>query len=46
VDYIDFVLIKAGALVFLAFVWGLFCGFTGRQLSGEPLDKGPAKPGP
>lgn len=47
-DYETYLLWKAGAVLVAAFVWGLFCGLTGRQLngrplSGEPLDKGPAE---
>jgi hypothetical protein len=32
-DYIEFVLWKAGALVLAAFVWGLYCGLTGQPLT-------------
>lgn len=38
-DYITWVILKFLGLVFLAFVWGIFCGFTGRNLRGEPHDK-------
>lgn len=31
----EFLLIKAGVIFFLAFEWGLYCGLTGRSLSGE-----------
>lgn len=34
-SYIEFKLMKAAALVFLAFVWGVFCGMTGRGLNGR-----------
>lgn len=39
-DYIDYKLLKFGLLVLAALVWGIFCGLTGRHLTGEPLGKG------
>jgi hypothetical protein len=39
-DYIDFMLWKAGALVFAAFCWGLYCGWKGLELSGRPQQPG------
>jgi len=38
-DYIEFKLWNAGLLVFAAFVWGLYCGLTGRHLNGRPLEE-------
>ena len=43
-DYIEFMLWKAGLLVLCAFIWGLYTGFNGCSLSGELLDKPPAGP--
>jgi hypothetical protein len=37
-EFTDFILWKAGAIVAAAFVWGLFCGITGRPLGREPSD--------
>lgn len=38
-DYIDWLIGKAIALTVLAFVWGLYCGLTGRSLgSGRQED--------
>lgn len=35
----EFMLWKAGVMVALAFVWGLYCGITGRPLGPrEPID--------
>lgn len=34
-DYMTFVLWKAGVLCVLAFVWGVYCGATGRPLGRE-----------
>lgn len=36
-DYTDWLLLKAGALALAAFVWGVYCGATGRPLSGRRL---------
>jgi len=41
--HIEFVIAKALVLLLLAVIWGLFCGFTGRSLSGEP-DEPPQTP--
>lgn len=35
-EFSDYMLIKAIVLVVLAFVWGLYCGFTDRELNGQP----------
>ena len=35
-EFTDYMLWKAGAMVLAAFVWGVYCGLTGRELSGEP----------
>lgn len=37
-SYIEFVLWKSLAFVMLAFLWGLFCGLTGRNLRGQRPD--------
>jgi hypothetical protein len=48
-DYIEFKLWKAGLFVLAAFIWGIWCGITGRSL--DPQEWGPsdnptgAKPG-
>lgn len=34
-DFIELKLWKAGAFVLLAFVWGVLCGMTGRELNGR-----------
>lgn len=34
-DYLDYMLAKAAVMIVLAFVWGVFCGFTGRNLRGQ-----------
>lgn len=34
-DYLDYMLAKAAVMIALAFVWGVFCGFTGRNLRGQ-----------
>lgn len=39
VDYIDYKIMKFGALVLIALVWGIFCGFTGRSLTGARLGR-------
>ena len=35
-EYIDYMLWKALALVFVAFCWGVFCGLKGLNLNGQP----------
>ena len=35
----EFMLWKAGVMVALAFVWGVFCGLTGRPLSPGQSDR-------
>lgn len=37
-DFVDYLWLKFGVLVALAFVWGLYCGFTGRPLGEERRD--------
>ena len=44
-EYIDYVIWKALAMVVLAFFWGVFCGITGRSLKGERLDSQAKAPG-
>jgi len=39
-DYIDYLLWKLGALVLLAFIWGLITGWNGLDLSGRPRQPG------
>ena len=34
-DFVGFLWLKFWVLVALAFVWGLYCGFTGRPLGGS-----------
>ena len=34
-DYLTFLLVKAGLLVLAAFVWGLYCGATGRPMGAD-----------
>ena len=34
-EFTDFLLLKAAALVFLAFCFGAYCGFTGRPMSDD-----------
>ena len=50
-DFTAYVVIKAVVLIVAAFIWGLYCGFTGRPLwterhdSAEPkADQAPARP--
>lgn len=51
-DYIDFMLWKAGVLCVAAFGWGIYCGVTGRPLGlgqheedSSPAGREPAKTG-
>lgn len=34
-EFSDYLLWKAGLMVLAAFVWGVYCGFTGRPMSGR-----------
>jgi hypothetical protein len=34
VDYVDFLFWKLIVICVLAFVWGVYCGATGRSLAG------------
>jgi hypothetical protein len=34
----EFMIWKALVMVALAFIWGIYCGFTGRPLGREPRD--------
>lgn len=43
-EFTDFMLWKAGIFVGAAFVWGLFCGITGRPLGRERHDSQTGKP--
>jgi hypothetical protein len=38
-DYSDYLWIKFGLVVFAAFIWGIYCGLTGRPLGREQTDK-------
>lgn len=38
-DYIDYVLLKSGIFLLVVFVWGIYCGATGRPLQPGPRDK-------
>lgn len=39
-SYIEYMLWKAGILMVLAFLWGLFCGLTGRSMqTGQPYNQ-------
>ena len=42
----EFMLWKAGILVFLAFIWGIYCGLTGRPLWSERRGKQDQESGP
>lgn len=42
-DYLEFKLWKLGLMALVAFAWGVYCGATGRSLSGERHDNHPAK---
>lgn len=37
-EFSDYLLWKAGAIVAAAFVWGLYCGLTGRPLGRAQSD--------
>jgi hypothetical protein len=37
-DYVEFLIWKAIVLTIAAFIWGLYCGVTGRPLSMAPRD--------
>jgi hypothetical protein len=37
-DYLDWMLLKAGVVLLGAFVWGFFCGKNGLELNGQPQD--------
>lgn len=37
-DYLSFMLWKAGLLVLAAFLWGLFCGLSGRSMRSGRRD--------
>lgn len=37
-DYIEFKLWKAGLLLLVVFVWGVYRGFTGQPLQPGPRD--------
>ena len=41
--HIEYVLWKALALVVLAFIWGIYCGVTGRPL-GQGRPDSPSEP--
>jgi len=42
-DYIEFKFWKLGALILAAFVWGIFCGVTGRPLTGRRRGQEPGQ---
>lgn len=37
-DYLDWMLLKAGLFLIAAFVWGFWCGKNGLELNGQPRD--------
>lgn len=37
-DYTDYLIVKFIVLVVGAFVWGIYCGVTGRPLGPGPRD--------
>lgn len=37
-DYIEFVIAKAALIVFIAFWWGVYCGFTGNSMQPGQRD--------
>lgn len=40
----EFMLWKAGVMVALAFIWGIYCGVTGRPLGREQSDSQAVEP--
>jgi hypothetical protein len=36
----DYMLWKAIGLCALVFIWGVYCGMTGRELTGRKADRG------
>lgn len=42
-SFLDYLLIKAALFIGAAFVWGIFCGLTGRSLSGARRGNRPAE---
>lgn len=42
-DYLEFKLWKALAFVALAFVWGVYCGWKGLELTGRPKSQQPER---
>ena len=45
-EYLDYMLWKLAGMALLAFVWGVFCGITGRNLRGERHAAGSAEQAP
>jgi hypothetical protein len=43
---VEFLFWKLVVFVALAFVWGIFCGATGRRLTGERIDTAAKEPDP
>lgn len=37
-DFLDYMWAKLAFFVIAAFVWGIYCGVTGRPLGGAPRD--------
>lgn len=37
-DYIDYLLVKLGALALFALVYGIYCGWTNQPLAPEQRD--------
>lgn len=44
-EFSDYMLWKALALVALAFLWGIYCGWTGRELNGQKPQQAPREEG-
>lgn len=38
-EFSDYLIAKLIVLAVAAFIWGVYCGFTGRPLWREPRDK-------
>lgn len=45
-DFTSYLWIKFFVILGAAFVWGMFCELTGRQLSGEPNETAPTQEAP
>ena len=41
-DYLTYMLVKVAVITVAAFFWGIYCGRTGRDLSGRKEQQGPS----